>query len=122
MNTPTNPILNPNFRPLYIDILRAAKILHQMETAHASQIGAFGLELEGGGKEMIDAPMLKQVRDQSYYSLQIYAIVNEHNSIQAEKTMQEAKAAGLTIPNVAWINDDVFFPFVLLWRVIAIGL
>ena len=34
-----------------------------MEMAHASRIGAFGLELEGGGKEMIDAPMLKQVRD-----------------------------------------------------------
>jgi citrate lyase subunit beta-like protein len=32
-----------------------------MKVAHASQIGAFGLELEGGGKEMIDAPMLKQV-------------------------------------------------------------
>lgn len=32
-----------------------------MELAHATQIGAFGLELEGGGKEMIDAPMLKQV-------------------------------------------------------------
>ena len=34
-----------------------------MEMAHASQIGVFGLELEGGGKEMIDAPMLKQVRN-----------------------------------------------------------
>jgi citrate lyase subunit beta-like protein len=32
-----------------------------MKVAHTSQIGAFGLELEGGGKEMIDAPMLKQV-------------------------------------------------------------
>jgi citrate lyase subunit beta-like protein len=32
-----------------------------MEVAHASHIGAFGLELEDGGKEMIDAPMLKQV-------------------------------------------------------------
>ena len=29
-----------------------------MEQAHGSQIGAIGLELEGGGKEMIDAPML----------------------------------------------------------------
>lgn len=32
-----------------------------MEVAHSSQKGAFGLEMEGGGKEMIDAPMLKQV-------------------------------------------------------------
>ena len=60
MSEPFSPnmILNP-----ILDILRAAKILHQMEMAHASQIGAFGLELEGGGKEMIDAPMLKQVRE-----------------------------------------------------------
>lgn len=43
------------------DILRAAKILHQMEKAYALEKGAFGLDLEGGGKEMIDAPMLKQV-------------------------------------------------------------
>jgi hypothetical protein len=33
-----------------------------MKVAHASQIGAVGLDLEDGGKEMIDAPMLKQVR------------------------------------------------------------
>jgi hypothetical protein len=32
-----------------------------MEVAHSAQKGAFGLEMEGGGKEMIDAPMLKQV-------------------------------------------------------------
>jgi citrate lyase beta subunit len=38
-------------------MLRAAKIIHQMEMAHASQKGAVGLE-----GEMIDAPMLKQVR------------------------------------------------------------
>jgi len=31
-----------------------------MEVAYSSQKGAFGLEMEGGGKEMIDAPMLKQ--------------------------------------------------------------
>lgn len=43
------------------EILRAAKILHQMNITHSEQKGAFGLEMEGGGKEMIDAPMLKQV-------------------------------------------------------------
>lgn len=32
-----------------------------MEKAYALEKGAFGLDLEGGGKEMIDAPMLKQV-------------------------------------------------------------
>jgi citrate lyase subunit beta-like protein len=49
-----------------------------MKVAHASQIGAFGLDLEGGGKEMIDAPMLKQ----------------------AEQTIQIAKAAGIEIPDI----------------------
>lgn len=43
------------------EILRAAKILHRMHVVYSNQKGAFGLEMEGGGKEMIDAPMLKQV-------------------------------------------------------------
>jgi len=72
-------IIHSAFVPTSKDIFRAAKIIHQMELAHATQIGAFGLELEGGGKEMIDAPMLKQ----------------------AEKTLQIARAAGLDIPNLA---------------------
>jgi len=35
-----------------------------MAQAHAAQKGAIGLDLsdDNGGKEMIDAPMLKQVR------------------------------------------------------------
>jgi len=49
-----------------------------MDVAHASRLGAFGIDLEGGGKEMVDAPMLKQ----------------------AEKTIQIAKAAGIEIPNI----------------------
>ena len=43
------------------EILRAARILKQMEKAHLLNRGAVGLELEGGGMEMIDAPMIKQV-------------------------------------------------------------
>ena len=43
------------------EILRAARIVKKMEQAHGAQRGAIGLELEGGGKEMIDAPMLLQV-------------------------------------------------------------
>lgn len=43
------------------EILRAARIVKRMEQAHGAQRGAIGLELEGGGKEMIDAPMLLQV-------------------------------------------------------------
>lgn len=44
-----------------------------MEKAHALEKGAFGLDLEGGGKEMIDAPMLKQVCLKSFrgYSNQL---------------------------------------------------
>ena len=33
-----------------------------MEKAHSEQRGAAGLTTEDGGKEMIDAPMIKQVR------------------------------------------------------------
>jgi citrate lyase subunit beta-like protein len=45
------------------EIYRAANIVHQMNQAHASERGAVGLDLGDGkdGKEMIDAPMLKQV-------------------------------------------------------------
>lgn len=33
-----------------------------MEKEYGEERGAFGLATEDGGKEMIDAPMLKQVR------------------------------------------------------------
>ncbi|KAL0573478.1 hypothetical protein V5O48_008486 [Marasmius crinis-equi] len=59
------------FVPTSEEITRAAKILHQMKTAHASQKGAIGLD-----GEMIDAPMIKQ----------------------AERIVKVAKAAGLKIP------------------------
>lgn len=44
------------------EILRAARILRQMEKAHAEQRGAAGLTTEDGSMEMIDAPMILQVR------------------------------------------------------------
>jgi citrate lyase subunit beta-like protein len=70
-----------------------------MKVAHASRIGAFGLELEGGGKEMIDAPMLKQVSSFSsrVKLFPLIAIV----LLQAEKTIEIARAAGIEIPDVA---------------------
>ena len=44
------------------EILHAAKIVNKMARAHAAQKGAVGLDVgDGKGKEMIDAPMLKQV-------------------------------------------------------------
>ena len=64
--------------------------------AHASQIGAFGLDLEGGGKEMIDAPMLKQVSSFSNFNVTI----NRDYLSQAEQTIQIAKAAGIEIPDI----------------------
>jgi len=66
-------VIQSTFVPTSEEMLRAAKIIHQMEMAHASQKGAVGLE-----GEMIDAPMLKQ----------------------ALKTVRIAKAAGLRIPQV----------------------
>jgi len=71
-------IIQSTFVPTEKEILRAARILHRMEKAHTLQRGAIGLELEGGGKEMIDAPMVKQ----------------------AENVVRIAKAAGLKIPDV----------------------
>ncbi|ETW81540.1 hypothetical protein HETIRDRAFT_439944 [Heterobasidion irregulare TC 32-1] len=71
-------MIQSTFVPSAQEILRAAKITHQMAQAHASQRGAVGLELGdgNGGREMIDAPMLKQ----------------------AENTIKIARAAGLEIP------------------------
>ncbi|KAF8073632.1 Pyruvate/Phosphoenolpyruvate kinase-like domain-containing protein [Lyophyllum atratum] len=67
-------IIQSTFVPTAQEILRAAKILHGLQAAHASAKGAMGLE-----GEMIDAPMLKQ----------------------AEKTIELAKAAGLEIPLIS---------------------
>jgi len=52
-----------------------------MSQAHASERGAVGLDIGDGkvGKEMIDAPMLKQ----------------------AENTLRVARSAGILIPDVS---------------------
>ncbi|KAI0335847.1 citrate lyase beta subunit [Cubamyces sp. BRFM 1775] len=71
-------VIQSTFVPSSKEILRAARILKQMEKAHISHKGAAGLELEDGGMEMIDAPMIKQ----------------------AENVVRIAKAAGLPIPEV----------------------
>jgi len=73
-------IIHETFMPAEQEILRAAKIVHMMEVSHRTHKGAFGLETGDGkgGKEMIDAPMLKQ----------------------AQNTLRLAKAVGATIPQV----------------------
>ncbi|EIW59205.1 citrate lyase beta subunit [Trametes versicolor FP-101664 SS1] len=71
-------VIQSTFVPSSKEILRAARILKQMEKAHKSNKGAAGLTLEGGGMEMIDAPMIKQ----------------------AENVVRAARAAGLEIPDV----------------------
>jgi citrate lyase subunit beta-like protein len=70
----------PNLLCCHIEIHRAANILAQMKRSHAAAKGAFGLDLADGkgGKEMIDAPMVKQ----------------------AEKIIQLAKAAGMKTPAI----------------------
>lgn len=68
------PTIQSTYVPSSQEILRAAKILHQLRLAHGAERGAVGLE-----GEMVDAPMLKQ----------------------AEKTIATAKVAGLTIPDVS---------------------
>ncbi|KAF8133994.1 hypothetical protein EV363DRAFT_1106254, partial [Boletus edulis] len=47
--------VNASFVPTF----HGADPLHQMKIAYSNQRGAFGLEMEGGGKEMIDAPILR---------------------------------------------------------------
>ncbi|KAJ3747061.1 citrate lyase beta subunit [Lentinula detonsa] len=66
-------IIQNTFVPTAEEILRAAKILHGMRAAHASQKGAIGLD-----GEMIDAPMIKQ----------------------ATKIIEIAKEAGLEVPQI----------------------
>jgi hypothetical protein len=66
-----------------------------MTQAHATQKGAIGLELgDKGSKEMIDAPMLKQVNT----LVHCWPFVRLTFSAQAEKTIQMARAAGLPVP------------------------
>lgn len=73
-------VIHDIFMPTEQEILRAARIVHMMYQSHEANRGAFGLDVEDekGGKEMIDAPMLKQ----------------------AENTLRVAKAVGAAIPIV----------------------
>ena len=52
-----NNVLRCSMPHLHLEIIRAAKILHSMASAHSEAKGAVGLD-----GEMIDAPMLKQVK------------------------------------------------------------
>lgn len=71
-------VIQSSFLPTAKEILRAARILRQMEEAHSQQRGAAGLATDDGGIEMIDQPMIRQ----------------------AENTISVARAAGLEIPKV----------------------
>ena len=68
-----------------------------MEKAHSANRGAAGLELEGGGMEMIDAPMIKQV---CCVAGETPAMRHSYG-FQAENVVRIARAAGLPIPDVA---------------------
>jgi hypothetical protein len=65
-----------------------------MERAHASEIGAVGLDDGQGGTEMIDAPMLKQV----WSGLKAPASLLKF--VQAQNTIEAARAANMEIPHV----------------------
>lgn len=67
-----------------------------MEKAHSEQRGAVGLVTEDGGKEMIDAPMLKQVSS----GCRLHRTSPMLTPFQAENTIRLAMAAGLDIPKV----------------------
>jgi len=55
--------IQSTFVPSEKEIARAIRILHGMERAQKMELrGAFGLELDGEGKEMIDEPMVKQAK------------------------------------------------------------
>ncbi|KAL4251854.1 Pyruvate kinase-like domain superfamily protein [Abortiporus biennis] len=70
-------IIQSTFVPTPKEILRAARIVHSMKKAHASNRGAIGLQT-GGIDEMIDEPMIKQ----------------------AQNTIRMAERAGLEIPEI----------------------
>ncbi|KAL5501598.1 hypothetical protein ACEPAH_8858 [Sanghuangporus vaninii] len=80
-------VIQRTFVPTEKEIARAAKIVATMEVSHREGRGAFGLDLTDGssGREMIDAPMLKQ----------------------AQNVLRLAKAAGLKIPGEPHLNDDL---------------
>ncbi|KAL5520024.1 hypothetical protein ACEPAG_1684 [Sanghuangporus baumii] len=79
-------IIQRTFVPTEKEIARAAEIVATMEASHREGRGAFGLDLAdgSGGREMIDAPMLKQ----------------------AQNVLRLAKAAGLKIPGKPQVDDD----------------
>jgi len=65
-------VINATFVPTREEIVRAAKILKEMQRAHEAEMGAIGMD-----GQMIDAPMIKQ----------------------AQKIINLARAAGLEIPS-----------------------
>jgi citrate lyase subunit beta-like protein len=78
-------------------VLRAAKIMHETKLSHDAGSGAFGLATEGGKKEMIDAPMVKQVRIHSTtFRAKKYNALNQ----QAKATLRMAKMCDVAIPDV----------------------
>lgn len=85
-------LLYESHRPLATEILRAAKILEQMKKAHASNRGAAGLELEGGGKEMIDAPMIKQVRLVFFYPTHVQKLITQFTGRERSANCARSRA------------------------------
>lgn len=97
------PVLLSLTRGANTEVARAAAILEKMGAAHENQTGAIGLELHGREqeKEMIDAPMIKQVRRVCSYS---WSRLQSENT-QAKNTLKAAVAAGMDIPLSAPLRE-----------------
>ncbi|KAF8798832.1 P-loop containing nucleoside triphosphate hydrolase protein [Phlegmacium glaucopus] len=75
-------VINSTFVPSQAEIVRAARILREMQRAHEAEIGAIGLD-----GQMIDAPMIKQ----------------------AQQIINLANAAGLEVPSLVlerYVSDN----------------
>ena len=75
------------------EIRRAVEIVRQMEMSHQEKLGAFGLDDGKGGKEMIDAPMLKQVSWMIFMFMRrgLMALAQAYN------VLRKAKAAKISL-------------------------
>ena len=73
------------------EVSRAKAILEQMETAHADSRGAFGLSTGNEQEiEMIDEPMVKQVRLLPHFGISI----DLRRLRQAQRILERARRAG----------------------------
>jgi hypothetical protein len=95
--------LNHAHRTFDVEMMRASKILEAMEAAYSDRKGAVGLSVNGRD-EMIDAPMLRQVR---VLCLALAQLVTVNNFVVVGKTNHPArKKSWATHPIPQLINAN----------------